>query len=239
MIQECAWGTWISAAELFIDMPKGVFERTDYHRDAISRSWTKERRLAFSKKWSGENSPFWKGGVSLDAEYMKRKKKEWCEKNKERVAALSKKSHERDPKHTARVKREWQLKNRQKCLENNRKYRAAHPEKTREWKRRDIEKNRDRVNFRNRQREHLERNAVGKVSYTEWVDLKKRYNNECVCCGKPESEVILTQDHIIPLSAGGTNTIDNLQPLCGSCNSSKGIKSTNYLQEYYEKTAQA
>lgn len=31
-----------------------------------------------------------------------------------------------------------------------------------------------------------------------------------------------TADHIVPLSAGGTNDAHNLQPACGPCNSSKG-----------------
>ena len=41
----------------------------------------------------------------------------------------------------------------------------------------------------------------------------------CRNCGATDGLVI---DHIIPISKGGTNDLDNLQVLCGSCNSSKG-----------------
>ena len=41
----------------------------------------------------------------------------------------------------------------------------------------------------------------------------------CSSCGSLDD---LTIDHIKPLSRGGTNTLDNLTPLCRSCNSSKG-----------------
>ena len=43
----------------------------------------------------------------------------------------------------------------------------------------------------------------------------------CAHCGVTEN---LTIDHIIPLAKGGTNDLDNLQPLCKSCNSSKGAR---------------
>ena len=50
---------------------------------------------------------------------------------------------------------------------------------------------------------------------------RKLYGSECVVCNSGEN---ITADHIVPLSRGGIEAEENLQPLCGSCNSSKGNK---------------
>lgn len=55
----------------------------------------------------------------------------------------------------------------------------------------------------------------------EWQLIVKKFNSRCAMCGEEKK---LTRDHIIPLSKGGSNNIDNIQPLCQSCNSRKHNK---------------
>jgi len=57
----------------------------------------------------------------------------------------------------------------------------------------------------------------------------KKYGERCVECG---SYIDLTMDHIIPVSKGGEDIIENLQPLCKSCNSKKGNKISTVASKY-------
>ena len=53
-------------------------------------------------------------------------------------------------------------------------------------------------------------------------EVFKRDNYTCVECGaKKEDGATLHIDHIIPVSKGGTDELDNLQTLCSDCNLNK------------------
>jgi hypothetical protein len=73
------------------------------------------------------------------------------------------------------------------------------------------------------------RSNGGKHTDLEWYKLKRRFGWRCACCQRSERDAgPLTKDHIIPVSRGGNDHISNLQPLCQSCNSSKGTKIIDY-----------
>jgi len=62
----------------------------------------------------------------------------------------------------------------------------------------------------------------------EFSELCASVGWRCVCCAKKTK---LHADHIVPLSMGGANTIDNIQPLCKSCNSKMYTNTINYMAD--------
>lgn len=60
----------------------------------------------------------------------------------------------------------------------------------------------------------------------EWLEIVAKYGGRCLCCGRTDRP--LTRDHVIPLTKGGALSVDNVQPLCGPCNSSKKTKVIDY-----------
>lgn len=75
--------------------------------------------------------------------------------------------------------------------------------------------------------------ARKKATHTkdEWEEMRLFFG-ECVKCGNKED---LVKDHIIPIYQGGSDGLDNLQPLCRKCNASKGADSTDYRSIYCDK----
>ena len=82
--------------------------------------------------------------------------------------------------------------------------------------------------FMSHQRRQRLAGACGRHTFQEWEELRDKYDHTCLACRRKELEIILTQDHIVPLSKGGSNDITNIQPLCKSCNSKKHAKTIDY-----------
>lgn len=80
----------------------------------------------------------------------------------------------------------------------------------------------------NRKRKMRREKAEGFHTDAEWEALKAKYNYTCLRCGKSEPTISLTRDHVKPLILGGTDYIDNIQPLCHGCNSQKNATEIDY-----------
>jgi len=76
------------------------------------------------------------------------------------------------------------------------------------------------------QRQHR-RGIIEDFTYKEWKQKLEKTEGFCPECGKYVGIRNLTLDHIIPINAVGRGfiyTIDDVQPLCHSCNSKKSDK---------------
>lgn len=127
------------------------------------------------------------------------------------------------------AKREWDSEykrtHRKEATDNTRKLRL-NPEYRKKqliWNEKWRKNNLEKVRFIKLKSQYKRQNRLGKADYSfeDWKNLKKKHNYECLGCNRKEPEIKLTVDHIIPISKGGKNSLDNIQPLCGSCNSRK------------------
>lgn len=72
--------------------------------------------------------------------------------------------------------------------------------------------------------------ARQKGSHTpdEWLAVVRYHDGLCAKCNAEVIGGTPTKDHIIPIYQGGSDAIENLQPLCRQCNSSKGSDTTDH-----------
>jgi len=185
----------------------------------------------FFKK--GEENPSWIDGRTNDEEYKKSYKKEHYIKNREEIRKKQKGYYQKHKEH---------IKNKVK------KYREIYPtnpQKRREYQREWRKKNHDYSNYLSLRRNVKKKELGGSHTFEEWLQLKKEYDYICPACEKKEPFEkqhckILTQDHIVSIDKWKIwikshqeinylcDDIENIQPLCQSCNSKKNNKIIKY-----------
>lgn len=71
-----------------------------------------------------------------------------------------------------------------------------------------------------RRRAHEKQAPVNDLTHAQWLEIQAAQDHRCYYCQK-RCKGRLTQDHIIPLSKGGSHTLHNVIGACHSCNARK------------------
>ncbi|WP_426196194.1 HNH endonuclease signature motif containing protein [Massilia sp. DWR3-1-1] len=104
------------------------------------------------------------------------------------------------------------------------KWRAENPERSSELAAKYRKNNPEKIRVNNRNRKALQRGATGRISPGRAQVLMRLQKSMCACCRCDLKKSGFHMDHIDPLAKGGSNSDDNIQLLCPTCNMEKHDK---------------
>jgi 5-methylcytosine-specific restriction endonuclease McrA len=142
------------------------------------------------------------------------------------------KSHKRDyilntKKYKERRKKDYLI-NKESYIRKAVEWGRKNKDKRKIVKKRWADKNKVFISVINKNLNARKLGAVGSFTLKEYKKRLDLYNNHCGYCFIGET---YTVDHIIPISKGGTNYIDNIMPACLRCN---GQKRDYLLEEWFK-----
>jgi hypothetical protein len=157
-------------------------------------------------------------GRQRSKRYRENNHEEYLQKQKEYYWANPEKARKRSAK--------WAKDNPKRIAQLSIKWAEDNPEKKRESRRK---------NYRKRKASKLQN---GHSPYTE-AEVINLYGTDCHLCGQPIDfeaprraglsgwEFGLQIDHVLPVTKGGPDTLENVKPAHGKCNISKSNKILN------------
>jgi 5-methylcytosine-specific restriction endonuclease McrA len=127
-------------------------------------------------------------------------------------------------------KKKWAEVNEASVSASKRKHYELHQDeiiaRTKKWGQDNPDKVKQAQANNSRKRRAAKHASPGNFTAEEFKALCESYGNKCLACG--DTEAALQADHIVPLTRGGSNDIDNIQPLCGTCNRKKFVSIVDY-----------
>ena len=168
------------------------------------------------------------GYNSICRECENAKTREWRANNKDRVRELNQQYYEANSEERKAYHRQYRREHPEYFQEKMDEFREQNPSYHRDYMRKWARDNPDKITELDNKRRAFKMGKSDSFTDREWAELKRRYNYTCLRCGRYKPEIKLTADHIVPISKGGVGTIDNIQPLCGSCNSAKYDNTIDY-----------
>lgn len=211
----------------------------------LSNPVNREKAREYSRSYVASHKDERREYAVKNAQKIKARMAQYRRRNKEKIAAYNKQYYRERPERKIIGRfftKRYRENNPEKVLKYQKEYRNNPTTKIKakitkhKWRTRNIgsvkayekryrQENPEKFLNNNRKRRARLNNSGGSFTDAEWRSLCEKFDNKCLSCGKRKQ---LCADHIVPLIKGGTNTIDNIQPLCRSCNSKKYISIIDY-----------
>lgn len=155
----------------------------------------------------------------LNGEYNRQKSKEYYENNKEYLIEQNRIYVDENRDLVNKRRREYYQENAESMRVYIKKWQKDNPESGR----------------RQAQRRVARANKLTNTfTEDEWKGALLHFGNTCAYCGihQDDLDIVLNQEHVIPVTKKGGYTADNIIPACRSCNSSKSDRD---FEEWYSE----
>lgn len=189
---------------------------------------TRDGKRVYCKRCCKDQAQRWQ---AANPERVQEATRRWQKANPDKARVAARRWRDENPEKVREANRRWQEANPEKKREANRRWRDENPDKQRAAERRWRDENPEKVRASIERRKARLRENGGSHTEAQWLALVSAYGNRCVKCGVHATltrEGNLEKDHVQPVALGGSADVLNLQPLCKSCNSSKGATEVDY-----------
>lgn len=139
--------------------------------------------------------------------------------NRERLREKARLYRLEHPKASAEAARRWRARHPARAQETDRRWKAANAEKVRERHRRRRQENPDKVREYSRVRRARMRGLP--TDHHSRQQVFERDRGLCQLCDAILDPANWHEDHIVPISRGGPDTLANCQATCPLCNRRK------------------
>lgn len=194
------------------------------HFQANSYQKNREHYIAKSRQYQQENK-----------EAVLQKKREAYQSNIEVHKTRDKERRVRDRVKRNAAKKAYYGANKSRILQTMATAYAQNPEPKKASVKKWAKENRVAARLQGHNKRARKRNARGTHTIGQFWTVCEHYGWKCVYCGLELTKDTVTEDHVIPLSRGGSNAIDNILPACRPCNSRKNSKTYEEYMKYIKR----
>lgn len=190
----------------------GLEARCKRCRADIDRAY----RLENSVRLNEQNAQWRKNNM----EHIKQKHKEYYERNRVRILECASRWQKDNRERRREICRVWRQRHVAQDRTYAHNYRKTHPNHVRDWMQANPDKARRIRRTQKVRRKALIRNALGSFTTKQ---ISKMHDEQQGCCAYCSAALngYYEIEHVIPLSRGGSNHIENIALVCRSCNRQK------------------